>query len=44
MTKLIKKKAAKKRADTYEAPLAVKATFAQVFEFVKKNKEQKAKK
>ncbi len=36
------KKAAKKRAKTYEQPLAVTATFAQVFSVVKKNKEQNA--
>jgi len=38
------KKAKKKRAVTYEQPLAVTATFAQVFTVVKKNKDQKAKK
>ena len=38
------KKAKKKRADKYEQPLAVTATFAGVFTVVKKNKEDKAKK
>jgi hypothetical protein len=41
---ITKKKAAKKRADNYEKPLAVTANFAQVFQVVKKNKEQKASK
>jgi hypothetical protein len=41
-TKATKKKAApKKRAENYEKPLEVTATFAQVFQVVKKNKEQK---
>lgn len=44
MAKATKKKAAKKRAEHYEAPLQVTATFAQVFQVVKKNKEQKIKK
>ena len=42
MAKAVKKKVVKKRADKYEQPLAVKATFAQVFQVVKKNKAQKA--
>lgn len=34
------KKTTKPRPKKYEAPLAIKGTFAEVFQVVKKNKEQ----
>lgn len=43
MTKVIKKKNTKKRADKYDEKLSIKGTFADVFKVVKKNKEEKQK-
>ena len=40
MSKEIKKKDTKKRADKYNEKLAIKGTFADVFKVVKKNKEE----
>ena len=41
MAKSTKKKETKKRANKYDEKLAIKGTFAQVFQVVKKNKEEK---
>jgi len=44
MAKAVNKKPTKQRANKYDEKLAIKGTFAQVFQVVKKNKEEKLEK
>ena len=43
MAKAVNKKPTKLRTTKYDEKLAIKGTFAQVFQVVKKNKEEKKK-